>query len=265
MSKIDKLIGNGGMHRRHIGLRHIHHPETDSTNNRAAELAREAETGGTVITAGVQSRGRGQYGRVWSSMPDENVLMSVLLFPPPALRHPAILTAFAAVSVCETVATLTGESTAIKWPNDVLFQGSKICGILIESGIHRHGGDSPQHFVVGIGLNVNQSSADFAARDLPMAASLAMITGRRHEVDHVANTLIDRLDLEYDRLMRGEHSHLESRWKKGIGLVGRRVAVERMDGDTLVGQLVDFGFETVVLDSRRFKSAEIRHIFPQDH
>jgi BirA family biotin operon repressor/biotin-[acetyl-CoA-carboxylase] ligase len=253
-------VNSSSITRLHIGLNHIHLPETDSTNNRAAEFAREPSTGGTVITAGVQTRGRGQYGRVWSSEPDSNVLMSVLLFPPPTLRHPAILTAFAAVTVSETVALLTGERAEIKWPNDVLFQGSKICGILIESGIHRHGGDSPQHFIVGIGLNVNQSAADFAARELTAAASLAMITGRRHDVSHVTDTLIDRLDIEYDRLMQGEIAHLESRWKQGIGLVGQQVTVERMDGETHEGHLKDLGFESVDLDVRSFKSAEVRHV-----
>ena len=250
--------------RRHIGLEHLHLAETDSTNNRAAELAREPARAGAVVTAGVQSRGRGQYGRVWSSEPDANVLMSVLLFPPPALRHPAILTAFAAVTVAETIGRLTGERAAIKWPNDVLFEGAKICGILIESGVHQHGGAAPQHFIVGIGLNVNQTAADFAARDLPGAASLAMITGRRHDVDFVTGSLIDRLDEEYDRLLTGGIAGLESRWRQAIGLVGKPVTVERMDGETRDGHLLAMGFESVELDHRTYKSAEVRHLRARD-
>ena len=79
-----------------------------------------------------QTAGRGQYGRVWTAPAGSSVLLSVLLFPPPALRRPTLLTAWAAVSVCETIQELANLSATIKWPNDVLINGRKVCGILIE-------------------------------------------------------------------------------------------------------------------------------------
>ncbi|WP_020470205.1 biotin--[acetyl-CoA-carboxylase] ligase [Zavarzinella formosa] len=246
--------------RQHIGKQHLHLPETDSTNNRAAELAKNPANAGAVVTAGVQTRGRGQYGRVWQSQPDTNVLMSVLLFPPPELRHPAILTAFAAVVVGEMVLQITGQQTSIKWPNDVLFKGKKICGILIESGVHRHGADSPQHFIVGIGLNVNQTAEDFAAQELPDACSLAMMVGRRLTVSAITEALLDNLDSEYGRLLAGEIAPLEACWKWRMGLLGKPVTVELMDGTEHGGRLRDMGFETVELEDRSFKSVEVRHV-----
>src|SRR6476661_11245591 len=101
---------------RHIGRRLIHLDATDSTNSRAAELAHDSAHAGTVVTADLQTRGRGQHGRVWESPPGANVLLSALLFPPPALRRPVVLTAWAAVVVSETVLQVTGQQTTIKWP-----------------------------------------------------------------------------------------------------------------------------------------------------
>ena len=112
---------------RHIGTRHIHLEATDSTNNRAAEFAHDPAYSGTVITADVQTQGRGQHGRVWHSRPGTNVLLSVLLFPPLELRKPAVLTALASVAVAETVFELTGQGPTIKWPNDVLVGGQENC------------------------------------------------------------------------------------------------------------------------------------------
>ncbi len=246
--------------RHHIGRRRLHLPETDSTNNRAAELALDPANAGAVVTAGVQTNGRGQYGRVWQSRPDTNVLMSVLLFPPPQLRHPAVLTAFAAVVVGETVLQLTGQQTTIKWPNDVLFRGQKLCGILIESGVCRHGADTPQHFIVGVGLNVNQTAEDFASQGLPDACSLAMLAGRPLAVEAVTDALIDNLDAEYGQLLAGEIEPLEACWKWRVGLVGKPVTVTLMDGTEHRGRLLDMGFERVQLDGRAFKSVEVRHI-----
>src|SRR5882672_4818005 len=95
--------------------------------------------------------------------------MSLLLFPPPDLRRPAILTAWAAVSVCETIRRATDLDATIKWPNDVLIQGRKVCGILIEQG---------RGTVVGIGLNVHQTAESFAAAGLTEAGSLAVFSSR---------------------------------------------------------------------------------------
>src|SRR6478672_6804915 len=108
---------------RHIGRRRIHLDATDSTNSRAAELAPDSTHAGTVVTADHQLQGRGQYGRIWESSPGANVLLSALLFPPAELRRPAVLTAFAAVAVVETILRAASRQSSIKWPNDVLIDG----------------------------------------------------------------------------------------------------------------------------------------------
>src|SRR5262245_2257463 len=107
---------------RHVGRRIVRHAALPSTNDHAANLA-----AGPVVLADEQTAGRGQYGRRWLAPPGSSILMSVLLFPPPPLRRPAILTAWAAVAVGETILQLTGRQAKIKWPNDVLLHGKKVC------------------------------------------------------------------------------------------------------------------------------------------
>lgn len=254
---------------RHIGRRHIHFDVTDSTNNRAAELAHDPANAGTVVTADLQSQGRGQHGRIWHSPPGTNVLLSALLFPPPELRRPAVLTAWAAVVVAETVLQLTGQQPRIKWPNDVLLDRKKVAGILIECGVRppaeRRAEDPIPYFVVGIGLNVNQSAEAFARMDLPTATSLAIGAGRQLEVRDVTRLLVRNLDEEYDRLLCGGLLPLEECWAWRVGLVGKPVTVELMDATEIAGQLVAIGFGGVQLQGsdgavRTFMPEEIRHL-----
>src|SRR5262249_45875680 len=164
---------------RHIGRRVLCFERTDSTNDRAAELAADPANHGVVILAREQTAGRGQHGRSWQCSADDGVLMSILLYPPAALRRPAILTAWAAVSVCEMILQATDIQAKIKWPNDVLIRGRKVCGILVESKVQSLKSEGPQFaVVVGIGLNINQGAAVFTAPGLEHGTSLALAAGK---------------------------------------------------------------------------------------
>ena len=133
---------------RRLGQRVLVFESLESTNNQAARLAQTPDSEGLVVLAREQTAGRGQQGRRWLCPAGMGVLLSVVFSPPLALRRPALLTAWAAVAVSETIRETTGRQAQIKWPNDVLLEGHKVCGILIEQG---------QATVAGIGLNVNQS------------------------------------------------------------------------------------------------------------
>ncbi len=122
-----------------LGTPRLHLRETTSTNDRARALAGAGAPHGTLVTAGAQSAGRGRQGRSWVAPPDRALLMSLLLRDPPAL-----LPLLAAVAVAETV----GDAAQIKWPNDVLLDGRKVAGILVE------GRPQERWAVLGIGLNV---------------------------------------------------------------------------------------------------------------
>ena len=120
----------------------------DSTNSRLMELAGQPESDGLAFLADEQSAGRGQHGRRWLAPPRSSVLLSILLYPDEAINRPALLTAWAAVCVADVFRRLSGIAPTIKWPNDVLVRGRKVCGILIEQSRQ---GKTPAT-VVGIGL-----------------------------------------------------------------------------------------------------------------
>jgi BirA family biotin operon repressor/biotin-[acetyl-CoA-carboxylase] ligase len=223
---------------RHIGRRILVYDVVDSTNNLAAALAADPTNDGVAILASRQTAGRGQHGRTWQAPAGSAVLLSVLCFPPPAIRRAAILTAWAAVSVCETVREATGAEPIIKWPNDVLVQGRKVCGILTEQS---------RGTVVGIGLNVNQLEADFASAGLPEATSIALLTGRTVDSGELAKNLLRKLDEGYTRLIAGDSNTLEEQWRERTGLLGRQVKAVCSDG-VVHGRLLAMAFDGLLME-----------------
>src|SRR5262245_12166642 len=103
-----------------------------STNTEALRYADDLENEGLVIVAEEQTAGRGQPGRVWHAPHGSSILFSILLFPPLNVRRSVVLTAMASVAVCEAIFHHIQRQATIKWPNDVLLAGKKVCGILIE-------------------------------------------------------------------------------------------------------------------------------------
>jgi BirA family transcriptional regulator, biotin operon repressor / biotin---[acetyl-CoA-carboxylase] ligase len=242
---------------RRIGRRVLVFDRLDSTSNVAASLADSADNDGVAVLAGEQTSGRGQHGRSWTCPAGSGVLLSVLLFPPAELRRPAILTAWAAVSVCETIRELTELPARIKWPNDIFIQDRKVCGILIEQ---RRG------TVAGIGLNVNQSADAFATAGLTEAASLAVLSGRQLDCAVVTRRLLHHLDEQYNALGRGDLATLEASWKWRLGLLGREVVAECADG-LHRGRLRDLSWIEVELEQpdgtiERLRPETILHLFP---
>jgi BirA family biotin operon repressor/biotin-[acetyl-CoA-carboxylase] ligase len=216
--------------------------------------------------------------------------MSVLLFPPPALRRPALLTAWAAVSVCETIRQATGLQAKIKWPNDVLLRGRKVCGILTEAKIRNSNSQIPKSkieirnpksedigateitesgdfaVVVGIGLNVNQTALDFERAGLPEAGALSIFTPSVLDCPTVARLLIEQLDEEYDQLIQGDLAGLESCWKWRLGLLGKQVSIDGPDGRHW-GRLRELTFHEVAVEKDRssivrLSPESIQHIEP---
>jgi BirA family transcriptional regulator, biotin operon repressor / biotin---[acetyl-CoA-carboxylase] ligase len=239
-----------------IGRCVIVYDVVDSTNNLAAALSADPANDGIAVLAGSQTAGRGQHGRTWQTPAGSAVLLSVLCFPPPHLRRAAVLTAWAAVAVCETVRQTIEMDATIKWPNDVLVDGRKVCGILTEQN---------RGTVVGIGLNVNQAATDFATAGLAEATSLRALSGQPFECADVARSLLRNLDAEYERLLGRDLATLEEKWRAGAGLLGRHVEAECADG-VIRGRLLEMTFDGVLLDIgseiRLLAPEMVRHIQP---
>lgn len=151
-----------------IGKYILWHEAIDSTNMEAARQVKNAAPHGTVITAMRQLGGKGRRGRVWFS-PNGGLWFSVVLRLPIPIRHAADLTLLTSVAVRRAIVRATGQNVLIKWPNDLLLNGRKICGILAEI---RADGELLQHAIVGVGINSNIPAADFPSELSDYATSL---------------------------------------------------------------------------------------------
>jgi BirA family biotin operon repressor/biotin-[acetyl-CoA-carboxylase] ligase len=135
-----------------FGHPHLHLRLTDSTNDRARELAESGAPSGTVVTAAEQSAGRGRRGRVWSAPPGGALLYSAILRPL-ELEH-ALLPLAVPVAACEAIESVAPVEARIKWPNDIWIDGAKASGVLIEAR-------PPDWAIVGIGVNVTIEPGEF--------------------------------------------------------------------------------------------------------
>ncbi len=129
-----------------FGKPHIHHERTDSTNERARELAIAGAAAGTVVTASEQTAGRGRGGRVWLAPPEAALLYSAILRPLD-LSH-LLLPLAVPVAVCEACESLAPVACRIKWPNDIWLNEQKLGGVLIEAR-------PPEWAVIGVGVNIS--------------------------------------------------------------------------------------------------------------
>jgi BirA family biotin operon repressor/biotin-[acetyl-CoA-carboxylase] ligase len=235
-----------------VGHRVVVWNRVSSTNDLAARAVGSASNDGLVILAEEQTAGRGRLGRAWTAPPRSSILMSALIFPPPALDLASPdtsegcgwLTALGAVATAEVVSTWIGREVAIKWPNDVRVDGRKIAGILVERpGAHGLPG-SPASArigpaVIGIGLNVNLDRGALPAELESLATSIQIERGGL-PVDRsaVVRDLIRRLDHWYDAVRTQGCSALNVPWRDRNELFRQGVRVITPAG-AQCGRLVD--------------------------
>jgi BirA family biotin operon repressor/biotin-[acetyl-CoA-carboxylase] ligase len=205
-----------------IGSPRLHHRLTDSTNERAKQLAEAGAPHGTLVTADEQSAGRGRQGRVWTAPPRSAILMSVVLRELDE-RH-ALLPLAAAVAVCESLPV----PATIKWPNDVWLNRRKAAGILVE------GRPQAGWAVLGIGLNVRVERDDFPPELRETATSL-LIEGATPSIDDALTAVLECLD---HWLGAAPTSVLEA-WRSRDALKGEHVRWS--DGDGVANGIDDSG------------------------
>lgn len=154
-----------------IQMRHEYLESIDSTNNEIKRRAVAGETEGLVISAGKQTAGRGRSGHQWETPADISIATSLLLRPTVAIDHLSSLTLVAAVAVRRAIEELYGIEIWIKWPNDVIIHGKKVCGILTEMSASE---GKAEYVVVGIGVNVHQTSFSEELADKAISVDMAL-------------------------------------------------------------------------------------------
>lgn len=159
--------------------------EIDSTNTKAKELAEQGYPSGTLVVADRQIAGRGRRGRSWDSPAGIGIFMTLLLKPDINPNNASMLTLVTALATAQAISDVTGAEAKIKWPNDIVINGKKVCGILTEMSAQF---DYINHIVIGIGINVHNESFPEEIRET--ASSLLLESGKRiHRADLIARFL----------------------------------------------------------------------------
>jgi BirA family biotin operon repressor/biotin-[acetyl-CoA-carboxylase] ligase len=224
----------------------------DSTQTVAFALAADGAPDGTVVVADSQAAGRGRRGRAWLDEPGASLLASIVLRPrlEPA-RLPGLSLA-AAVAVAEALTRTAGVSPRLKWPNDVLVNGRKLAGILLET---RLSGERPTT-ILGVGVNLSQRV--FPAEIGQRATSVWLASGRLVDRDSLLAALLDALGDWRRRLERQGFAPVRARWRALADTLGRAVTVDGVSG---VAVDVDADGALVVVDGdgrrRRVVAGEV--------
>lgn len=151
----------------------VYEDEIDSTNTRAKIMAEEGSPDRTLVVADMQKAGKGRKGRSFESLKGQGVFMTLMLRPDILPKNASMLTIIAATAVRMALHEVYGIDFGIKWPNDIIYDGRKVCGILTEMNTEM---DSINYVVVGIGININNES--FSEELSKVATSIKMITGK---------------------------------------------------------------------------------------
>ena len=199
-----------------VGQRVIYHPTLPSTNDVAKQEARQGAAEGTAVIAGEQTKGRGRIKRTWLS-PKGSLALSIILYP--HVAHLSSLIMLASLAVVHSIETVTGLKSQVKWPNDVLVNGRKVCGILIENEVR---GNTVDYAIIGIGINVNIRLSDFP-EILPTATSLCHELDRDIPLLGITQQLLVEIERLYLTLLAGESIYEE--WQDNLVTLGRKIRV----------------------------------------
>ena len=214
-----------------IGKKVIYKDELDSTNTFAFKLALGGEPEGTCIIAETQKTGKGRLGRKWFSPVGKNLYMSVVLRPhiPPSRVYP--ITFLSSLAVYDTIKALTDVEPILKWPNDVLVAGKKVCGTLIELSTEA---DMIRFVIVGIGFNINMGEHEVDEEIKDKATSLLMQTKKPFERSMVCGILLTNLERYYTIFRKQGSEEICSMWEDRAKIKGKYLEITQM-GETYKG------------------------------
>ena len=210
-----------GLKTKTMGQSIYFYEETDTTNNRARELALEGAPEGTLVVAEKQTAGRGRRGKVWESPLGTGIWMSLVLRPQIMPAEASVLTLLCGLATAEAIEVETGLSAGIKWPNDIIIKGKKDVGILTEMDCEM----SQVHFVIpGIGINVNTTS--FPPEIADIATSLYLECGKTVSRRRLVHKVLERLEEHYETFLRtGSFTAMLEDYRKHCITLGKEVHV----------------------------------------
>ncbi|MHB8337219.1 MAG: biotin--[acetyl-CoA-carboxylase] ligase [Ignavibacteriaceae bacterium] len=234
-----------------IGRNFIYSEEVESTNSFLLNKSNKFNSEGTILLAEKQSKGRGRKERVWYSAKGQNLTFSILLTSKKYFGKKFNLLNFAtSLSVAFALENLFQLKTELKWPNDVLVNGKKICGILLESTSQ---GNKIERVVIGIGLNVNQAlfQGNFNLEPTSIKLELGESVDREKLLAELLNTfeeILQKMESKPDEIMKD--------WKDRCNLIGEKISVTE-EGNTKYGIFEDLDEEGFLLLKTKNKIEKI--------
>lgn len=196
--------------------------EIESTNNEAKRQAAAGCAEGTIVLAEAQVSGRGRLSRGWFSPFGRGVWLSIVLRPPFPPQEAPKCTMMAAVAVNRAIRRVTGIQSGIKWPNDILFQGKKLVGILTEMSAEM---DAINHVVIGMGINVNIEQQEFPAELSDIATSLAAAAGHPISRLELLIAILEELEGVYQQAIATGFKEIFEQWRQQSITLGQAVNV----------------------------------------
>ena len=227
---LERTLSNLGT--RIVGRYARWHATLPSTNDLAMELTKIPVPEGTVIVAEEQTAGRGRMGRAWAS-PRGGIWLSVILRPGLPLARVPLIGLAAATAAARAIRETTGLLARVKWPNDVMIDGRKVVGILLEAT------PDGEWVVIGIGVNANIALEALPIRPGSPATSLQAILGHPVDRESLLRALLRGVERVYERLRSGEVVPILSVWRETAETLGRPVRVELPDGVMIEGVAQD--------------------------
>lgn len=217
------------MHTKWMAKNIIYLPVTDSTNTQAKRLGEEGAEHGTLVVTQCQTAGRGRRGRSWES-PEGNVYFTFLLRPDVEVSRASMITLISALALAKAIEKVTGLHTQIKWPNDVVANGKKLCGILTESSTDL---EYINYVVVGIGINVNQIS--FPEEIADKASSLLLELGHSVNRGEVLGEFLNLFEMYYEIFIETEDmSGLIDTYNEMLVNCGREVKIIEKENERIL-------------------------------
>jgi BirA family biotin operon repressor/biotin-[acetyl-CoA-carboxylase] ligase len=199
-----------------IGQNLVFVPECHSTNDLALQLCQQSSSPeGTVVITDNQTKGRGQRGNTWQTDVGKNFTFSLILKPTfLAIQDQFYLNIFTSLAIVDYLKTHASKALQVKWPNDIMADGKKICGILIENQIR---GTSFEQTIVGIGLNVNQKTFSMST-----PTSLAILTEKEYNLFTELEILLKKIEIRYLQLREGKLSLLKEDYLRAMYWSGEK-------------------------------------------
>lgn len=228
----------------------------DSTNEQARQYLEKDAQEGLVLIAETQTRGRGRRGRNWLSSSGIGLYFSIILHPIIRARRLSQLTLLAGLATTLAINEFIPQKARLKWPNDILLNGKKCCGILSET---HPTGNGKTGLIVGIGINANHSLSDFPVELKSTATSLRIETGNEIDRPALVSAVLGHFDKLYDAFLNDEEYAFMEQWLENSDMTGKKITVSQgktvtsgtalgLDSDGRLLMRADNG-EEMVLDS----------------